>query len=659
MGNKKKKGNWSEDAMKMAVEQVMSNKIGIREASFHFEVPKSTLSDRIKLLKDGRAVDLRPQLGRFKPTFSDELESHLVDHLKDLDNRMMPLNKKEFLRFVFEMAEHLKIPHQFNKEKREAGDKFYYKFLSHHPDITLRKPQSTSIQRAVGFNKEQVDLFFNKYEAISAKFKFSPSKIFNCDETGVSVVHENATMVLSQKGKKQVSKITSGERGRNVTVLLSINATGDTFIPPLFVFGRKKLAEELKKDAPEGSIFACEKSGWITCNSFLLWLKMFITRVNPTKESPALIILDGHSSHKELKVILYAREHNVHMISLPPHTTHKLQPLDRTIMRPFKAAYNEACARWMQKYRPLKIAQRDIASLVNTAFMAVCRMELAKSGFACTGLYPLNKGIFSDLDYIAAAHFTSDSEVLVRPTVSGPSPMDSEESVPAKENAVPSCSTSSSEVVPSCSTLASRPTSPPCPGMASTSGVSTMEARPTQTSLATPSTSHSFGRPKSFMSPLFQRVTAEISPITGEARKKISQRKRRSEKSEILTGSPYKAQLEEKVKKSEENMKAVAMRKSKKLKCGGSAQPKKVKQPKRENEYKRISVKRKLHFKKVVLNKITTEMDTDEQDGLTECIVCNETTDEDWVQCTSCKGWAHVACTDQENLLYYKCDNCS
>lgn len=67
---------------------------------------------------------------------------------------------------------------------------------------------------------------------------------------------------LSQKGKKQVSKIRSGERGRNVTVLLSINATGDVFLPPLFVFGRLKMAEELKKDAPEGSIFACEPK-WV------------------------------------------------------------------------------------------------------------------------------------------------------------------------------------------------------------------------------------------------------------------------------------------------------------------------------------------------------------------------------------------------------------
>lgn len=74
------------------------------------------------------------------------------------------------------MAEHLKIQHQFNKDKKTAGDKFYYQFLSRHPNLSLRKPQSTSIQRAVGFNKFQVENFFKQYEALLTKFNFVPSK---------------------------------------------------------------------------------------------------------------------------------------------------------------------------------------------------------------------------------------------------------------------------------------------------------------------------------------------------------------------------------------------------------------------------------------------------------------------------------------------------
>ncbi|XP_030757952.1 uncharacterized protein LOC115883699 [Sitophilus oryzae] len=165
---------------------------------------------------------------------------------------------------------------------------------------------------------------------------------------------------------------------------------------------------KLTKDAPIGSIFVAHPSGWITVQGFLKWLNAFVDRVNPTEENPILLILDGHSTHKDLQVILYAKEHHVHMLSLPPHTTHKLQPLDRAIMKPFKGAFNAACEVWMSKYGRLglKITVQEISGLVGSAFSKICRMELAQSAFQCTGIYPLNKNIFTELDFLPASNTT-------------------------------------------------------------------------------------------------------------------------------------------------------------------------------------------------------------------------------------------------------------
>jgi hypothetical protein len=189
------------------------------------------------------------------------------------------------------------------------------------------------VQRAEGFNKLQVELVFDKLSKLTGKHHFPPSRIFNADETGVSCVHQNVAKVLTVKGKKQVAKLDSGERRRNV---LCINAAGDQFIPPLFVFPRVRLDSEIKKDVPEGSLFDAQPNGWITSEGFLKWLKEFVRRVNPTATDPVLLIVDSHASHKNLDVILFARSHHVHMLSLPPHTTHKLQTPDREITQPFK-----------------------------------------------------------------------------------------------------------------------------------------------------------------------------------------------------------------------------------------------------------------------------------------------------------------------------------
>ncbi|KAJ8932481.1 hypothetical protein NQ318_001656 [Aromia moschata] len=171
-----------------------------------------------------------------------EHETALVDYVKDLSSRLMPLSREEFLQLTFQLAEKLKIPHRFSKTKKMAGKDFYQAFMSRHPDLSLRTPESTSLMRCVGFNRPQP----------------------------------------------------------------------------------------------------------------------------------------------------------------PPHTTHKLQPLDRTFMKPFKDAYYEACGLWMRKNPGARITQYEIAGLVNTAFTKVSRNAIAQKGFECTGIVPFNAQIFDDLDFMSS-----------------------------------------------------------------------------------------------------------------------------------------------------------------------------------------------------------------------------------------------------------------
>ena len=76
-----------------------------------YNIPKITIHDKIKALNRGE-VTMQPKLGRFTNTFSAEYEQVLVDHIKDLSNRCMPLMKKEFLKLAYDLAEVMKIPHR-------------------------------------------------------------------------------------------------------------------------------------------------------------------------------------------------------------------------------------------------------------------------------------------------------------------------------------------------------------------------------------------------------------------------------------------------------------------------------------------------------------------------------------------------------------------
>jgi hypothetical protein len=125
--------------------------------------------------------------------------------------------------------------------------------------------------------------------------------------------------------------------------------------------------------------------------------------VYPSAARPVLLILDGHSSHKDLKVIEYARDNHIHMLSTPPHTTHKRQPLDRVFFQSFKQTYGSASASWMRQNPGARLKEYDAAVLVKTAFTEVASLTIAQNGFRCTRIQPFHREIFSDLDFLSSA----------------------------------------------------------------------------------------------------------------------------------------------------------------------------------------------------------------------------------------------------------------
>jgi hypothetical protein len=86
-------------------------------------------------------------------------------------------------------------------------------FKKRNSDLALRTPEVTSLMRATGFNKPQIERFYDFLLKLQEQFRCQASQIYNADEIGVSTAHKN-DKVLSVKGKKQVGKLISAERGR-------------------------------------------------------------------------------------------------------------------------------------------------------------------------------------------------------------------------------------------------------------------------------------------------------------------------------------------------------------------------------------------------------------------------------------------------------------
>ena len=69
--------------------------------------------------------------------------------------------------------------------------------------------------------------------------------------------------------------MTSGERGATVTVVCAMSASS-TYVPPLFIFPRKKVTDRVVVGALSGSIIRVISSEWIDSSLSVEWLTHFV-----------------------------------------------------------------------------------------------------------------------------------------------------------------------------------------------------------------------------------------------------------------------------------------------------------------------------------------------------------------------------------------------
>ena len=154
------------------------------------------------------------------------MESVIAEHALDVQQQFYGLSLNEIRRMAFEIEERHGLSHPFDKTK--DGGTALVERISFYRNNTLsvREPEPTSICRAVGFNKPQVDKFRNLEDAVGGpRGEIDGSRLWNMADSGLVAVHEPGR-IIAKKGQKQVGKITSGERGKTVHILCSMNAHG-------------------------------------------------------------------------------------------------------------------------------------------------------------------------------------------------------------------------------------------------------------------------------------------------------------------------------------------------------------------------------------------------------------------------------------------------
>ena len=157
------------------------------------------------------------------------------------------------------------------------------------------------------------------------------------------------------------------------------------------LFCRQRMKSELIDHTHTGIIGGCSDNGWKTTELFLTYIKHFIRETRCSQRNKVLLMFDGHNSHtKSAELINLARNNGLILLSLPPHTSHKLQPLDKSSFKPLRTAFNTACGRWMRDHSGRRVGQEQLGELFSQAYYTSATAQNAISGLFANGILQIS-----------------------------------------------------------------------------------------------------------------------------------------------------------------------------------------------------------------------------------------------------------------------------
>jgi hypothetical protein len=130
---------------------------------------------------------------------------------------------------------------------------------------------------------------------------------------------------------------------------------------------------------------------------FPVWFDHFHKSVKPIKDDPAPLILDRHATHTKIIALLgKAHEYHIHIFCIPPHTSHRLHPLDDSFMLASSTYYTQESETWLRQNTGKVVIVRQVGYLFGKAYRREATRRNAKNGFRNTGICSFDPNVFAE-----------------------------------------------------------------------------------------------------------------------------------------------------------------------------------------------------------------------------------------------------------------------
>ena len=349
-------GQWTDEQL-VAVVAAVDAGCQLASTTRAIGIPATSLKDHVH----GKTIKRN---NRRQGVLTVEEETALVKWMLEMQDHAHPISIFELRRKVAEITQE-----QWTPFTDGIPDKGWLKwFRNRHPELTLRSAQGLDEGRARGLNPSSVASLYENLQKAYEEHSYSPSHIWNADESEAQAGRNGGgTLVFARRGTRSVHT-TIPSSNEHLTVLSTVNALGQS-IPNFYIFkGKRKLRNYIVR-CEQDSCMAMQPNGWMTAFLFSAWITHFLCivrrRYGISQANRHLLILDGHGSHLTLEVVQKAKSEGLDIITLPSHTSHRLQPLDVTIFKPFKTTFRACRDRWTIQNKGHTARKEDLAEWVS------------------------------------------------------------------------------------------------------------------------------------------------------------------------------------------------------------------------------------------------------------------------------------------------------
>ncbi|KAK6211409.1 transposase [Colletotrichum tabaci] len=368
---------YSEDELNQALEAI-SNGLSLRKASLQYGVPRSTLQLRLQG-SQARSIAFS-DLQRLSPS----QEAKLAEWVRIQHALGLPPSHQQVKEFAG------RILHAMG-DTQPVGRGWIQAFIRRNPSVKVQRSRSIDSRRVNGASTEVIRDWF-KHLAIPEIISIKPANRYNMDETGILEGQGSNGLVLGMSETKSVRKKQPGSRAW-VSIIECISALGYV-LNPLVIYKGKAVQQQwfpLDLSPYEGWQFTATENGWTSDATAVEWLqKVFIPQTLPQGKEVRLLIMDGHGSHTTTDFMWLCYINNIHLLFLPPHTSHVLQPLDQSVFSPVKSAYRKELGYLSQWNDSTIVGKRNFIGCYQKARTAGMTMQNIRSGWKWTGLWPVS-----------------------------------------------------------------------------------------------------------------------------------------------------------------------------------------------------------------------------------------------------------------------------